>query len=133
MKEKIDLKDYKITVKGINDLIEDSGINKDNISDGSHTFSELYKHRSILYVTLCKLLAKENNYYIWRSKKHSDGGDSYEGYFVLGIGKDKGEQITYHILNKYWKDTNFAQTLDKAPDYDEHTSEDVLKRLKTIK
>ena len=111
------------------------------MSDGFHTFDELYEHRNRLFIALCRT---EFLYYekviesnvepggydeVWRSLYHSDGTD-YSDYFILGIGTEKGKQITYHLPLEYWKDTNFAKTLDKAPEWDKHTSKDVVKRLR---
>lgn len=39
-----------------------------DISDGYHTFGELYKNRIILFCTLCNLLPDIS----WKSKKHYD-------------------------------------------------------------
>jgi len=47
----------------------------------------------------------------------------------MGIGKESGEQITYHLPESLWGKTDFADTLEKAPQYDYHTSNDVLNRL----
>lgn len=98
-----------------------------SISDGYHTFDELYEHRIILYIALCKSMPSR----VWRSKLHSDGS-KYEGWFILGINKKKGSQITYHIPLSYWEDTNFSETLDCAPEWDCHTSKDVLFRLRQL-
>lgn len=107
-----------------------------SVSDGYHTFEELYEHRIELYITLCRLLA--SNYKlqvdgegVWRSLLHSDG-TAMEGWFVLGILTVKGQQITYHLPLSRWDETSFAKTLDKAPEFDGHTSDDVLKRLKSL-
>lgn len=105
---------------------------KKKISDGYHTFGELYDHRNMLFIALCKALAfGESLLPIWRAKKHSDGS-SYDGLFVLGIGEKPGQQITYHVSTKYWEVCDFAYTPDRAPEYDGHTSEDVLVRLLTL-
>lgn len=103
------------------------------ISDGYHTFGELYEHRITLWIALCKSLRK-NNFYVWRSKRHFDGELAFGGtWFVLGVRKEKGKQMTYHLPIEKWKDTKFVRyTLDKAPEFDGHTPEDVLKRLKNI-
>jgi hypothetical protein len=98
--------------------------------DGYHTFKELYDHRITLFITLCKLLDRET-WEGWRSKLHSDG-TSFDGWFILGIGKSAGKQITYHLPMIRWDETEFAETLDRAPEFDGHTSEDVLKRLATL-
>ena len=100
----------------------------ENTSDGYHTFKELYEHRITLYIALCKSL---NNGNVWRSHLHSDGSN-FDGWFILGIWREKGKQITYHLPNEKWEKTNFAETLDKAPDFDGHTSKDVLTRLSSL-
>lgn len=111
--------------------------NTNNISDGYHTFGELYEHRIGLFIALCKMAADwntdlaRNKSYVWRSKKHSDGTE-YIGWFLLGIGKDKSNQITYHLPISKWDETDFAETLKQAPEFDGHTSADVLERLKQL-
>lgn len=114
----------------IRELVKEEEIKTDNISDGYHTFGELYSHRIILYIALCKQLAKDNTYNVWRSEKHSDGS-SYEGWFIMGI-EYNGLQISYHINMSYWEQTNFSKTLDLGLQWDGHTSEDVLKRISEI-
>ena len=112
---------------------------KGNISDGYHTFNELYLHRHILYIGLCKAIQKPKYYgdernrlgdekIVWRSKKHSDG-TMHDGWFIMGINKDKGNQISYHLPLSLWEQTDFADTLKKAPKFDGHTSSDILNRL----
>jgi hypothetical protein len=124
----------------INQLIDwgnknDSNFKAGEISDGYHTFDELYEHRFALYLALCKQIHEDPQWQttkqVWRSKIHSDGSN-YEGWFILGINDKKGEQITYHLPIVKWEETNFAKTLDKAPEFDGHTSKDVLNRLKQL-
>lgn len=108
-----------------------------NTSDGYHTFNELYEHRITLFIALCNkmtfLIHSMDGRGVWRSKKHSDGELAFGGdWFVLGINKEKGKQITYHLPIEKWDDTQFAETLETAPEYDGHTPDDVLERLKTI-
>lgn len=104
------------------------------ISDGYHTMSELYEHRNKLFIVLCSEISKNPQYQtgkksqVWRSKRHSDES-YYSGWFIMGIGKESGEQITYHLPESLWGKTDFADTLEKAPQYDYHTSNDVLNRL----
>lgn len=111
-----------------------------NTSDGYHTFDELYDHRITLYIALCRhmheLLGIENpgKYKVWRSKKHSDGELCFGTgtQFVLGIGLTRGNQITYHIPIERWDETEFADTRIMAPEWDGHTSQDVIERLKNL-
>ena len=126
------MKDKLILPCGAELHLEDVG----EISDGYHTFNELYDHRITLYIALCKAihLSCENNGFnniVWRSKKHSDGS-MMDGWFIMGIGKKAGEQVTYHLPLDRWKETDFAETLDKAPEYDGHTPADTLERLKKL-
>ena len=72
----------------------------EDTSDGYHTFKELYEHRITLYIALCKSL---NNGNVWRSKLHSDSS-SFDGWFILGIWREKGKQISYHLPNERWRE-----------------------------
>lgn len=111
------------------------------VSDGYHTFNELYEHRIILYLALCKCLFDSYTEYvthfnkmknpIWRSYAHSDGS-VWDGWFLLGIETEKGKQITYHLPTKYWDECGYADTLEKAPEFDGHTSAEVLQRIKNL-
>lgn len=107
------------------------------VSDGYHTMDELYEHRIELFIQLCKYHAAiagvtDTPNVVWRSKFHSDGS-AFEGWFILGIGKEEGLQITYHLPIDRWDDTaSFAEDLDRAPEWDNHSSADVLRRLKGL-
>lgn len=100
------------------------------VSDGYHTFGELYDHRCVLYIALCAVINK-TNYEVWRSVKHSDGSQ-WDGWFVLGINSAPGEQVTYHLPESLWDKCDFAETLKCAPEFDGHTSSDVLQRLNEL-
>lgn len=109
-----------------------NAIETGKISDGYHTFDELYEHRAVLYLALARFCAEECvNVPVWRAKSHSDGM-TYAGWFVLGIWKNLGGQITYHLPLAKWDDADFAETLDRAPEWDGHTPTDVLERLKRL-
>ncbi len=114
----------------INTLIKVSKADTNKISDGYHTFGELYQHRIEIYIALCKKEHYQNNS-VWRSRLHSDGSEM-DGWFVLGINTENGKQITYHLPSVYWIDTLFAITLDKAPEFDGHTSAQVLERISLL-
>ena len=114
-------------------------INTNNISDGYHTFGELYEHRITLYITMLSRMDASKDIFgdpmykdlIWKSKAHSDGS-VWDGWFILGIFKNPGEQITYHLPMDKWDSCYFAGELEKAPEWDGHTSNDVLERLKKL-
>jgi len=122
-------------------------LDTNQISDGYHTFGELYEHRYLLFFALAK---SEHETWIscvrrgvdkyegsvnpfWATYTHSDGSKSYDGYFLAGLGREKGKQITYHIPIQYWDMfIQYADLLDRAPEFDGHTSADVLERLKSL-
>lgn len=98
-------------------------------SDGYHTFNELYEHRIALFLALCANLRMMPIGHVWRSKLHSNGS-SFDGWFVLGIGTERGQQITYHLPMSRWSDASRVSVeRDRAPEFDGHTSADVLARL----
>jgi hypothetical protein len=110
-------------------------IDTNRISDGYHTFGDLYNHRHELWITVCRLAAYNDVCdvkSIWRSKFHDDGS-TYEGWFILGMELfGPASQMSYHLPNEKWESCNFAETLPKAPPFDGHTSDDVLQRLKQL-
>jgi hypothetical protein len=100
------------------------------VSDGYHTIEELYEHRIVLFIALCRY--SRDHYSVWMSILHSDGS-SFEGWFILGIDERKGKQISYHLPLRFWEECKeFSKVLDKAPEWDGHTSADVLKRISEL-
>lgn len=96
------------------------------VSDGYHTFDELYHHRAILFAVICN----NNPELAWKSKLH-DTGDMYEGMFIVGIDTPKG-QATYHYdIEPYWDIFNLKE-LDHAPKWDGHTSDDAIMRIASL-
>lgn len=107
---------------------EDWPMDMGEVSDGYHTFNELYEHRYILFIALMKADVGLS----WRSRKHDDGS-SMDGWFIAGIKFFEGWTITYHLPDRLWSllDRNFLiATPDRAPKWDGHTSDDVLARLR---
>lgn len=100
--------------------------NAGEVSDGYHTFDELYKHRSALFLALMKF----NPNVSWFSENHFDG-DGIEGYFIAGTLLPTGGTVTYHMQMGWWAAARLtgAKMMDRAPQWDGHTSEDVVKRL----
>ena len=125
-----------MTHEDINRLIKEHGVDTNLVSDGYHNFFELYEHRITLFITLAKFsytnwLRNDETLPAWRTKSHSDGS-VWEGWFILGLGTEPGEQITYHLPMSKWDECSFAATFEKAPEWDGHTSADVLERLKKL-
>jgi hypothetical protein len=95
------------------------------VSDGYHTFGELYDHRCLLFVALMKA----HPALAWRSRLHDDGS-SERGWWVGGMRLPSGA-ISYHLPDALWPllDGVAVETLERAPKWDGHTSAGVLKRL----
>jgi len=94
------------------------------LSDGYHTFDELYEHRCLLFIALANASPMMHP---WKSKAHDDGF-GYEGWFIAGMTLPTGP-ITYHLPDRYW-DLLRVPTLSKSPKWDGHTSQDVIERLR---
>lgn len=133
-----DLNDYSINVEKSGE-IEVFAL---DMSDGYHTFTELYEHRHRLYLALVKVY---DNYITplgchvrcWKTQKHDDGS-TYEGWFLLGMTvvkpafqvgmPDESYDISYHLPMKYWHLANVRE-LEKGPPFTGYTPNDVLERL----
>lgn len=109
----------------INELIKSLDY-KGNITDGSHTFDELYQHRTILFSYICN----SNKELSWKSKLHDDG-TMFDDYFIVGIETPKGN-FTYHDHIDKW-DLYEVKEIDKAPKWDGHESKDVVRVLSLLK
>lgn len=99
----------------------------DEVSDGQHTFGELYEHRAALFIALMKGRLPSS----WFAPVHEDGTMFPGGWFIAGTDLGIG-QITYHLRMDPWWDvlsSSGVLLLDKAPPYDGHTSSDVIARL----
>ena len=99
--------------------------NKD-ISDGHHTFGELYHHRAVLFsVIVSKYKSKS-----WKSRLHHDGS-MFDDMFIVGIETPWG-QATYHYnIDPYWNLFS-CKELDKAPSYDGHTPDQAIERIRRL-
>lgn len=92
--------------------------NKGKISDGYHTFDELYYHRMILFSIICNTYNDKS----WKSWLHEDN-TMYDDYFIVGITTDKGD-YSYHYHKDYW-DIFKVKKLNNAPKWDGHMSNDI--------
>lgn len=105
------------------------------MSEQEKHIQTLYDHRNHLYIALLSVIYKGSEYLdwevptIWKSMTHSDGHYDPD-WFLVGIATAPGEQMSYHLPIKHWDDLEFVQTLDIAPEWDGHSSEDVIERLR---
>ena len=101
-----------------------NGLSRERISDGYHTFDELYYHRMYLFSVICSY----HKDLAWKSKLHHDG-TMQKGNFIVGIDTPAG-QYSYHYHLEYW-DHFDVKELERAPKYDGHLPPDIV-RLKSL-
>lgn len=97
-----------------------STVQAGQLSDGYHTYDELYAHRMHLFAVVCR----QNQAQAWKSKLHHDG-TMFDDYFIVGIETPMG-QFTYHYPMLHWGMFQVRE-LDKAPEWDGHTADDVVR------
>lgn len=97
------------------------------VSDGFHTFDELYEHRCSLFLALIKAYPTIS----WYSDKHDDGS-AFEGWFIAGIDIPEQGTVTYHLPNRMKGiiECTSAKKLEKGKPWDGHTPDDVIERIK---
>jgi hypothetical protein len=100
----------------------------EDISDGFHTFKELYEHRVALFLALMA----SNPDMSWFSRYHDDGKFPFDDpeWVIAGMNLPTG-QITYHLPASCWNllwDSG-ATCLYSAYPWDGHTPNDVVERL----
>ena len=106
------------------------------MSDGYHTYDELYEHRNLLLLLAHRLgdglsLAP----FGWMSRRHADGS-TVDGYFVVGLDLHTGSEtleISYHLPDRLWDLAEAAGLLPIARGkWDGHTASDVVDRIRKI-
>ncbi|WP_067517812.1 WDGH domain-containing protein [Endozoicomonas ascidiicola] len=95
------------------------------VSDGYHTFEELYEHRHLLFINLLAAYP----YSAFKTRRNQENTELI-GWFIAGLDLSFG-QLTYHLPEKYWSDLDIREK-NNNEDYDGHSSDDVLKRLNNL-
>lgn len=93
------------------------------VSDGYHTFEELYDHRCLLFIQIIGLLPHLS----FASHLHDDESQ-WDGWFIAGCLLDSG-MVTYHLPTKFEELIPKSLWMPKAPPWDGHTSSDVCDHL----
>lgn len=102
--------------------IPDTGI--DDLSDGFHTFRQLYYQRMILFATI----VRQNREKAWKSLRHEDGELCFGGgWFIVGIDTPEGS-YTYHYEDNFYSLFD-CKELECAKHWDGHTEKDVTRLL----
>lgn len=121
----------------INDLIawvkeKDSSANIQEISDGYHTFDELYEFRKQYNAALFNEWGKHKMYDVHKSKRHPDGELCFGGGWFIVVANLPTGQITNHYKMEDWDLFKIEEAEKAKYMYDGHTPQDVLKRISAL-
>lgn len=96
----------------------------DDVSDGFHTFRQLYYQRMMLFATI----VKQNKGRAWKSLRHEDGELCFGGgWFIVGIDTPEGS-YTYHYEDSYFSLFD-CEELERSKHWDGHTEKEVTRLL----
>lgn len=119
-------------------IIEQNTKDIGEVSDGYHTFNELYDYRMLYNAAFFNSLAYYDEWAdgcwevecdVHKSKKHSDGEDCFGGGWFIVMAELPTGQISNHYEMKYW-DLFKIPEKEKANKYDGHTPQQAAERLK---
>jgi hypothetical protein len=100
------------------------------LSDGYHTFAELYEHRHALCLALMRAMPQ----HWWFSWRHADGELCFGGndWFIVGAELPGGDSVTYHLPAELYPVAvaTGAYELREGRPWDGHNAADVVTRLK---
>ena len=100
------------------------------LSDGYHTFAELYEHRHALCLALMRAMPQ----HWWFSWRHADGELCFGGsdWFIVGAELPGGDSVTYHLPAELYPVAvaTGASELREGRPWDGHNAADVVTRLK---
>lgn len=105
---------------------------ENEISDGYHTFNELYEFRKTYNALLFNEWSNANKFDVHKSWKHNDGELCFGGgWFIVSAMLPYG-QISNHYKAKDWDLFKIHITETAKYKYDGHGANDVLKRLHSL-
>ena len=96
----------------------------DDVSDGFHTFRQLYYQRMMLFAAI----VRQNKDKAWKSFRHEDGELCFGGgWFIVGIDTPEGS-YTYHYEDSYFGLFD-CEEFKRGKHWDGHTEKDVTRLL----
>lgn len=101
---------------------------KGEMSDGMHTFNELYDYRMAYNAMLVNQFAEQGLYNCHKSKRHSDGEECFGGgWFIVNMELPTG-QVSNHYPLEHW-DKFKCEERDIADPWDGHTPQVAYHRM----
>lgn len=116
---------------GIEDI---PNFEENEVSDGYHTFNELYEFRKLYNALLFNEWAKSNKpkYDVHKSKKHYNDEKCFDGKFFIVVAMLPDGQISNHYKLEDWDLFKIPEFEKAKYKYDDHTAKDVIKRLTNV-
>lgn len=111
---------------------EKEKIDTDLISDGYHTFGELYEFRKVYNAILFNEWFAHNKYSVHKSIRHSDGELCFGGGWFIVVAQLPTGQISNHYEMKDWDLFKCPEETTALFEFDGHTPQDVLERLRQL-
>lgn len=112
----------------INELVQTLE-NKGDVSDGYHTFNELYEFRKTFNAALFNEWATQEKYSVHKSIRHNDGELCFGGGWFIVVAVLPTGQISNHYEMKDWDLFKCPESPYALYEFDGHTPADVLDRL----
>jgi len=107
------------------DSLRKEQVDMGEVSDGYHTFNELYYYRMLYNAAFFNLLPKE---WVHKSKRHHTGEECFGGgWFVVMANLPTG-QVSNHYELKDW-DLFKVPEKEFADEWDGHTPQEAAERL----
>lgn len=118
----------------LNDFIQFLKLNKAGefqaalVSDGFHTFAELYAYRMAYNAALFNEFASAGKYEVHKSRCHEDGLPCFGGGWFVVVAELPTGQITNHYPLADWDHFRIPER-ERANPWDGHTPAVALQRL----
>lgn len=102
------------------------------VSDGYHSFEELYTFRKVYNAALFNEWAKQKKFSVHKSFKHYDGELCFGGGWFIVVALLPTGQITNHYESEDWNLFKIPEKEKALFEYDGHTPSDVIYRLSQV-
>ena len=115
-------------------LDNDPNFRENDVSDGYHTFDELYKFRKMYNAALFNEWAVQGKYDVHKSKFHHDGEPCFgsDNWFIVVAMLPTGQISNHYKIDQDWDLFEIPETPKAKYEFDGHTPKDVLRRLRTL-
>lgn len=98
------------------------------ISDGHHTFDELYEYRMVYNAMLFNEFAVQGKYGVHKSKRHFTGEECFGGGWFIVMANLPTGQVSNHYKLNYWNMFDIPEK-EKADEWDGHSPEIAKNRM----